>query len=63
MAIKVKIDGASDSSADYHDDEFLAADATARQAIADLYDSGASIANIQEAVQGGLEDAESGAAA
>jgi uncharacterized protein (UPF0261 family) len=63
MAIKVRIEGARDSSADYDDEQFLAADATARQAIADLFDCGASVANIAEAVQGGLEDADSGAAA
>lgn len=61
--IKVTIDGARDSSADYDDDKFVAADQAAREAIANLYDSGATVLNVADAVRGGLEDADSGAAA
>lgn len=57
--IEVIISGAADSSADYDEDTFLQSDERARRAIAALYDSGAKVANIAEAVQGGIEDADS----
>lgn len=57
--ITVQIEGVADSPADYDDDEFLRADERARQAITALYDAGAKVGNIAEAVQGGLEDADS----
>jgi len=56
--ISVTIDGALDSGAVYDEERFLAADAGARMAITNLYESGATIANIEEAVQGGLTDAD-----
>lgn len=59
--INVAITGVADSPADYDDDAFLRTDEAARQAIAALYDAGASVANVAEAVQGGLEDADSAA--
>lgn len=58
MAIDVTITGAKDSSADYDDARFLAADAGARMAISELYESGATIGNITEAIEGALDDAE-----
>jgi hypothetical protein len=57
--IEVIISGVEDSSADYDDEVFLQADERARRAIAALYDAGAKVGNIAEAVQGGLEDADS----
>lgn len=57
MSIDVTITGAKDSPAEYEDQAWLAADATAREAIIGLYEAGGTIANVAEAVQGGLEDA------
>jgi hypothetical protein len=62
MAIQVTIEGAHDSHADFDDDTFIAADEAARSAIAHLYESGATVANVAEVVQGALEDAEAEAA-
>lgn len=58
MPIKVTIEGAIDSWGEYDDDTFNRADAHAREAIIGLYESGAKIENIAEAVQGALEDAD-----
>lgn len=57
MPIDVIVSGAKDSDAEYADESFLAADAGARMAIENLYGAGATIGNIQECVQGALEDA------
>lgn len=54
--IKVTIEGAKDSSEVYDDEQFLDADQAAREALINLYDSGATVANIAEAVQGALID-------
>lgn len=60
MPITVKIEGARDSQHEYDEAGWLATDAALRVAVAELYTEGATIANIQEAVQGGLEDADAG---
>lgn len=60
MSIKVKIEGAADSEADYSEAGWLANDAALRMAVSEFFDTGATIENIAEAVAGGLED--SGAA-
>lgn len=56
-SIGVTISGAADSQADYDDQSFLAADQAAREALVNLYEAGATVENIAEAVQGALADA------
>lgn len=56
--ISVTITGAKDSEADYDDENFNRADERFRQAVADFYDAGAKIDNIEEAISGALEDAD-----
>lgn len=56
MAITVKITGAKDSGVVYDDATFLQADSNAYDAISELYEAGATIENIQEAVARSLAD-------
>lgn len=59
--IKVTIEGARNSDAEYDEDEFLRAEQKAADAIGALYGVGARIDNIEQAVQMGLEEAEANA--
>jgi len=56
MAIEVSILGAKDSTAEFEDDAYLQADSHAYDAISELYEAGATIENIQEAVARSLAD-------
>jgi hypothetical protein len=56
MPIEVIINGASDSVADYDEDEFLRLESLAQAAIANFYNTGARVENIASAVQTALED-------
>lgn len=58
--ITVTIEGVTDSTAEYNDEDWLAADASLRMAIDRFYQTGATVANIAEAVKGGLEEATEG---
>lgn len=61
MPIACRIEGAKDSEAEYSDQQWIATDQKFREVLIDFYDSGATVENIQEAVETALDDAGAGA--
>jgi endonuclease YncB( thermonuclease family) len=58
--IEVAVDGVPDNGNEYDDDRYLEADQKLREALVGFWNAGARADNIEETLQGGLEDAVSG---